>query len=163
MSGYALKKSVVGRIPPVVLGNLPEKQLAITMIREEAESFSQDDDNVGCFNGLQMKLTPSDPKPVQKTCPSVPHPLCTQLKHYIEDLLNWGWITKPHSSYASPVACVRKKDGGLRPCIDYRELHQKNCTRPPTNPKDPGDIAQPWWKFMVLSARLGESLSSRLY
>ena len=82
-----------------------ESQLAITMIREEAEPFAQDDDDVGCLNVLQMKLTLSDPKHVQKTCPSVPRPLGTAVKHNIEYLLNWGWITKSHSSYASPVAC----------------------------------------------------------
>ena len=116
-----------GRIPPVVLGNLPEeqRQLAIAMLREEAESFARDDDDVGCLNGLQMKLTLSDPTPVQKTYTSVPRPLYTEVKHYIEDLLNRGWITKSHSSYASPVVCVRKKDGGLRLCIDYRELNRK--------------------------------------
>ena len=131
---------------PVVLGNLPEeqRQLAIAMLREEAESFAQDDDDVGCLNGLQMKLTLSDPTPVQKTYTSVPRPLYTEVKHYIEDLLNRGWITKSHSSYASPVVCVRKEDGGLRLCIDYRELKSKNCTRPPPNSKDPGDIGQPW-------------------
>ena len=45
--------------------------------------------------------------------------------HYIEDLLNREWITKSQLSYASPVVCVRKKDGGLRLCIDYRELNCK--------------------------------------
>ena len=72
-----------------------------------------------------MNLTLSDPTPVQKTYTSVPRPLYAEVKHYIEDLLNRGWITKPQSSYASPVVCVRKKDGGLRLCTDYRELNRK--------------------------------------
>ena len=46
-------------------------------------------------------------------------------KHYIEDLLNRGWITKSKSSYSSPVVCAGKKDGGLRLCVDYRELNRK--------------------------------------
>ncbi|PFX26928.1 Retrovirus-related Pol polyprotein from transposon 17.6 [Stylophora pistillata] len=73
----------------------------------------------------QMILTLSDPTPVQKTYTSVPRPLYTEVKHYVENLLNRGWITKSQSSYASPVVCVRKKDGGLRLCIDYRELNRK--------------------------------------
>ena len=40
-------------------------------------------------------------------------------------MLNPEWITKSQSSYASPVVCVRKKDGGLHLCIDYRELNRK--------------------------------------
>ena len=115
------------RTPPVELGNLTEeqRQLAIIMLQEEAESFAKDDEDVGCIKGLQMNLTLSDPTPVQKTYTSVPRPLYAEVKHYIEDLLNRGWITKSQSSYASPVVCVRKKDGGLRLCIDYRELNRK--------------------------------------
>ena len=112
------------RTSPVELGNLTEekRQLAIVMLQEEAESFAKD---VGSIKGLQMNLTLSDPTPVQKTYTSVPRPLYAEVKHYIEDLLNRGWITKSQSSYASPVVCVRKKDGGLRLCIDYRELNRK--------------------------------------
>lgn len=115
------------RTPPVVLGNLTEeqRQLTITMLEEEAESFAIDDEDVGCIKGLQMNLTLSDTTPVQKTYTSVPRPHYTEVKHYIEDLLNRGRITKSQSSYASPVACVRKKDGGLLLCIDYRELNRK--------------------------------------
>ena len=57
------------RTPPVELGNLTEeqRQLAIIMLQEEAESFAKDDEDVGCIKGLQMNLTLSDPTPVQKT------------------------------------------------------------------------------------------------
>ncbi|KAI5109307.1 hypothetical protein C0J45_0704, partial [Silurus meridionalis] len=36
-----------------------------------------------------------------------------------------GWIVKSKSPYAAPVVCVRKKDGSLRLCIDYRLLNKK--------------------------------------
>ena len=45
-------------------------------------------------------------------------------KQYIEDLLNQNFITESKSPYSSPVACVRKKDGSLRLCIDNRELNR---------------------------------------
>ena len=44
----------------------------------------------------------------------------------MEDLLNRGWIQKSRSPYSSPIVCVRKKDGSLRLCMDYRELNQKS-------------------------------------
>ena len=114
------------RTPPVELGNLTEeqRQLAIVMLQEEAESFAKDDEDVGSIEGLQMNLTLSDPTPVQKTYTFVPRPLYTEVKHYIEDFLNRGWIANSKSSYASLVVCVRK-DGGLRLCIDHRELNRK--------------------------------------
>ena len=88
------------RTPPVELGNLTaeQRQLAIVMLQE---SLAKDDEDVGCIKGLQMNLTLSDPTPVQKTYTSVP--LYTEVKHYIEDLLNRRWITKSQSSYALPM------------------------------------------------------------
>ncbi|KAK3526917.1 hypothetical protein QTP86_004714 [Hemibagrus guttatus] len=49
-----------------------------------------------------------------------------EVKEYLKDLLNKGWIQKSRSSYASPIVCVRKKDGSLHLCIDYRELNCKS-------------------------------------
>ena len=115
------------KTPPVELGDLTDSQrkLAIEMLTEEAESFAQNDDDVGCIEGLQMNLELSDTTPVQKTYASIPRPLYAEVKHYLEDLLNRGWITKSQSNYASPVVCARKKEGGLRLCVDYRELNRK--------------------------------------
>ena len=88
------------RTPQVELGNLTEeqRQLAIIILQEEAESFAKDDEDVASIEGVQMNLTLSDPTPVQKTYTSVPRPLHTEVKHYIEDLLNRGWITKSQLS-----------------------------------------------------------------
>ena len=68
-----------------------------------------------------MNLQLSDTFPVLKTYTSIPRLLYAEVKSYIEDLPNRGWITKFKSSYLSPVVCVRKKDGGLCLCVDYRE------------------------------------------
>ena len=48
-----------------------------------------------------------------------------EVKQYVEDLLNRGWIQKSKSAYSSPVVCVRKIDGTLRLSIDYRQLNSK--------------------------------------
>ena len=47
------------------------------------------------------------------------------MKAYIEDLLNRNFIRKSTSPYSSSVVCVRKKDGGMRLCVDYRSLNKK--------------------------------------
>ena len=48
-----------------------------------------------------------------------------EIKAYIEDLLNKGWIQESQSNYSSPIVAVRKKNGELRLCCDYRELNNK--------------------------------------
>ena len=71
------------KTPAVVLGDLTEsqRQLAMTMLEEEAESFSQDDDDMGRIEGLQLNLELSDTTPVQKSYSSIPRPLYAEVKH----------------------------------------------------------------------------------
>ena len=114
-------------IPEVVLSqlNYELRKLAEQMLREENESFSLNEDDIGCVPDLEMEIPLKDNEPVQKKYTSVPRPLYPEVKQYIEDLLNQNFISKSKSPYSSSVVCVRKKDGTLRLCIDYRDLNCK--------------------------------------
>ena len=95
------------------------------MLVEEAESFSKTDDDVGRAVESQVDINLTDSVPVQRKYTAIPRPLYAEIQQYVEDLLNRGWIQKSKSAYSSPVVCVRKKDGSLRLCLDYRELNSK--------------------------------------
>ena len=45
------------------------------------------------------------------------------VKQYLLDNLNKGFITPSQAPYASPVLFVKKPNGGLQFCIDYRKLN----------------------------------------
>ncbi|XP_016359562.1 RNA-directed DNA polymerase homolog [Sinocyclocheilus anshuiensis] len=45
------------------------------------------------------------------------------MEEYIEEALNSGFIQPSTSPVAAGFFFVEKKDGGLRPCIDYRGLN----------------------------------------
>ncbi|CAI5668147.1 unnamed protein product [Oreochromis niloticus] len=114
--------------PPVVLDHLTNGQQAAVrmMLREECKAFAKDENDVGCIPSLRMHITLNDQTPVQKTYNSVPKPLHQEVKAYLQDLINRGWVTKSKSPYSSPIVCVRKKSGDLRLCVDYRELNRKS-------------------------------------
>ena len=112
--------------------NAHQKEVALKLLTEEAESFARDDSDVGCIRDLELNLDLEDQTPVQKNYVAVPKPLYPEVKAYIEDLLNRDFIRKSSSSYSSPVVCVRKKDQSLRLCVDYRALNKK--TRPDRHP-----------------------------
>lgn len=112
---------------PIDLSHLDDERKAKVnkMLCEEARAFARDSNNIGCILSLQMSITLEDEIPVQKTYSSVPKPLFKEVNEYIEELLLRGLIVKSKSSYAATVVCVRKKDGGLRLCIDYHLLNKK--------------------------------------
>ena len=95
------------------------------MLVEEAESFSKTDDDVGSAEELQVDIKLTDSVPVQRKYTAIPRPLYSEVNKYVEDMLNRGWIQKSKSAYSSPVVCVRKKDGSLRLCVDYKQLNSK--------------------------------------
>ena len=46
-----------------------------------------------------------------------------ELKLQLQDLLERGFIQESGSPWGAPVLFVKKKDGSLRMCIDYRGLN----------------------------------------
>ena len=109
-----------------------QKQMALKLLAEEADSFAKDDNDVGCITDLELDLDLEDQTPVQKNYIAVPKPLYPEVKAHIEDLLNRNFIKRSSSPYSSPVVCVRKKDQNLRLCVDFRALNKK--TRPDQHP-----------------------------
>lgn len=117
---------------PVDISHLNEEQQKKVkqMLYEESQAFAQDDDDIGCIPSLQMSINLKHNISVQRIYTSVPKPLYKEVKEYVQDLAAKGWIVKSKSPFAAPVVCVRKKDGTLRLCIDYRLLNQKTVPLP---------------------------------
>ncbi len=116
--------------PPVPMEHLTSEQqdLVKHMLREECSAFSIDDEDIGCCPDLQMDIQLTDNIPVQRSYISIPRTLYIEVKQYLQDLIDLGWIKKSQSAYSSPIVCVRKKDGTLRLCCDYRGLNQKSVS-----------------------------------
>ncbi|EYB82894.1 hypothetical protein Y032_0348g3182 [Ancylostoma ceylanicum] len=65
----------------------------------------------------------------QKTRP-VPYALKLEVQEMLKDLKERQIIEESSSPWASPIVLVAKKDGGIRLCVDYREVNKvtkKDC------------------------------------
>ena len=102
-----------------------KKRLVEQMLYEESEVFSKSDADIGDIKDFQMEIDLTDREPVNIPYRSIPKQLYEEVKNYVDDLVMNGWVKQSKSAYASPMVCVRKKDGSLRLCIDYRKLNSK--------------------------------------
>ena len=102
-----------------------QRQKARKLLLEEADSYSHDDDDIGCAKDLVLDLRLKDDTPVQRNYASLPKPLYPEVKSYSQDLLSRGFTKPSQSPYSSSMLCVRKPDNSLRLCVDYRLLNTK--------------------------------------
>ena len=117
------REMINGKLDLSMLTDQQQRQ-ARKLFWKERHVFAVDSDDIGCATELKMNLPTKDDIPVQKNYNSIPIPLIDEVKQHVEDLLNRQWITKSRSAWSSPVVLVRKKDGKLRLCCDFRKLNR---------------------------------------
>ena len=64
-----------------------------------------------------------------------------ELKSQLQELLNKGFIRPSVSPWGAPVLFVKKKDGTLRMCIDYRQINKVTMSRAPYR-MDPTELKE---------------------
>ena len=63
-------------------------------------------------------------EPISKTPYRMKTPELRELQIQLKELLDLGLIRPSISPWGAPVIFVKKKDGSLRLCIDYRDLNK---------------------------------------
>jgi len=79
---------------------------------------------LGTYRGDHLEIRLKEDKVINQPQYRIPHGLQGKLDEYISKLLAEGTITLSKSSWNSPLLIVKKADGDIRPCIDYRALNQ---------------------------------------
>ena len=74
-------------------------------------------------------------QPVQKNYFSLTRPFYPEVKAILRTCLTEVFFRKSTSPFSSSVVCVCKRDGGMRLCIDYRELNKKTVPDRHTIPR----------------------------
>ena len=89
------------------------------------QAFSVNEFDLGHSNIVEHKIELSDDRPFRERYRPIPPSLYDEVRAHLETMKRSGVIRESFSPYASPIVLVRKKDGSLRFCVDFRKLNSK--------------------------------------
>uniref|UniRef100_A0A3Q3K843 Gypsy retrotransposon integrase-like protein 1 n=1 Tax=Monopterus albus TaxID=43700 RepID=A0A3Q3K843_MONAL len=99
------------------------KERISDMLNSMLDVFSQDALDFGHTTKVKHRIRLSDETPFkQRPHPIHPHDM-EAVRRHLQDLLDSGIIRESESPFASPIVVVRKKDGSVRLCVDFRKLN----------------------------------------
>ena len=87
--------------------------------------FSQSSTDLGCTNLVEHEIHLENDQPFKEPYRRVPPALIQEVREHLKEMLDIGAIRDSKSPFSSNVVIVRKKDGTIRFCIDYRKLNQR--------------------------------------
>ena len=93
-----------------------------SVLKKYSSVFSRGSD-LGRTSLIFHKIDTGEGGPIRQGMRRIPHEQIPVLKGEIDKLQKAGAIEPSISPFASPVILVRKKDGTMRLCIDYRKLN----------------------------------------
>ena len=109
----------------ITKSDLTEEQLnkGIQLITSYEDIFSKDETDIG-NTAVKHRIDLIDDTPFKQRYRRIPPAMFDEVKAHLRQLLANGTIRSSHSPYASNVVLVRKKNGRLRMCVDYRQLNR---------------------------------------
>ena len=102
-----------------------QQQSARDLLVDSADVFAKTDLDLGKCNIIKHAIKITDPQPFKECYRRIPPHLYEEVKAHVQEMVEVGAIRKSFSPWASAVVLVKKKDGGLRFCIDLRKLNNR--------------------------------------
>ena len=128
-------RRVICEVPPVPehLQNLyrttcenrteEEKSIIADCLIKFQDTFSKHDFDLGLTRLVEHEIDVGQNKPIKQPPRRVPVAFAAEEENVIKQMEQSGVIRKSTSPWASPICLVRKKNGKVRPCVDYRQLN----------------------------------------
>ena len=92
---------------------------------EHHNIFSLEQNEIGCTDMAEHVIELLDTEPFKERFWRIAPPLVEEVREHIQEMLDGGTICPSQSPWCNAVVLVRKKDGGLRFCIDFRWLNSR--------------------------------------
>ena len=96
---------------------------ARALLREYHDIFALDPHELGCTDGVSHEIVVTDSVPIKERFRRIRPDMVEEVREHLRNMLEAGAIRPSNSPWCNAVVLVRKKDGGLRFCIDFRKLN----------------------------------------
>lgn len=104
-------------------------------LSERGNVFSVTDWDVGKAKDVKHTIRLNDYRPFRERSRRIAPADIDDVRQHLKHLLAAGVITESSSPCASSIVIARKKNGGIRMCIDYRTLNARTIPDQYTTPR----------------------------
>lgn len=101
-----------------------DKEQVYSVLMKYSSVLSTSDGDVGHASVTKHKIKLYDDTPIFQRPRRFPTPIADEIERQCHELNSLDIIEPSISPWSSPVVPVRKKDGSIRLCIDYRQLNK---------------------------------------
>ena len=102
-----------------------EQKLQLTnLITNYTDVFALNSQELGTTSLVKHVINTGNHPPVRQPLRRTPFALRNKVDAMVQEMLVQEVVQPSQSPWASPIVLVKKKDGGLRFCVDYRQLNR---------------------------------------
>ena len=103
--------------------DMDQKRKVFTMLGRVKEVLSRDDNDIGKAKVVPQRIVLSKNTPIWQKPRRFAEPLVREIEKQCHELEEQGIIEPSKSPWSSPIVPIRKVDGSLRMCVDYRKVN----------------------------------------
>ena len=101
-----------------------DKEKLKDLLIEYQDIFAKHEFDLGHFNDIEHSIDTGMARPIKQRMRRTPEVFAKEEESHLQTMLDAGIIEPLISEWASPLVLIRKKDGSVLWCIDYRRLNQ---------------------------------------
>ena len=107
--------------------DLPQDKhnLVSSFLTKNSDVFAKNDQDLGSTNIVKHDINTGTEPPIKHQPRRFPKPQEQEIEKQVNELLEQGLIKPGNGPWSSPIVLVKKKDGSVRMCVDYRKLNAK--------------------------------------
>ena len=118
---WQLVSSILGEVETKL--SPEEHEQFLTLLCSYTDVFAASNSDLGRTSMLKHRINTGDAAPIRQPVRRLPPQQREEVQRLIREMLERGVVERSTSPWASPIVLVKKKDGTVRFCVDYRKVN----------------------------------------